>query len=81
MLKIRGSEIQGELGELLMECAGPHALPFVDEATVFGHEAPTAAGVELNPLAGVYLDLRKVAIYGGTNEIQRGLIGKSLVSL
>jgi len=81
MLKIRGSEIQGELGELLMECAGPHALPFVDEATVFGHEGATPAGIELNPLAGVYLDLRKVAIYGGTNEIQRGLIGKSLIAL
>jgi alkylation response protein AidB-like acyl-CoA dehydrogenase len=81
MLKIRGSEIQGELGRLLMECAGPHALPFLDEATVFGYEGPTAGGVELNPLAGVYLDLRKVAIYGGTNEIQRGLIGKSLIAL
>jgi alkylation response protein AidB-like acyl-CoA dehydrogenase len=81
MLKIRGSEIQGELGRLLMECAGPQALPFVDEATVFGYEGLNANAIELNPLAGVYLDLRKVAIYGGTNEIQRGLIGKSLVAL
>ncbi|HEY2927928.1 acyl-CoA dehydrogenase family protein [Piscinibacter sp.] len=81
MLKIRGSEIQGELGELLMECAGPYALPFLDEATVFGYDGPTAGGVELNPLAGLYLDLRKVAIYGGTNEIQRGLIGKSIVGV
>jgi alkylation response protein AidB-like acyl-CoA dehydrogenase len=81
MLKIRGSEIQGELGELLMECAGPHALPFLEEATALGYEGPTAAGVELNGLAGLYLDLRKVAIYGGTNEIQRGLIGKSLVNI
>ena len=46
----------------------------------FGYDGPTAGGVELNPLAGLYLDLRKVAIYGGTNEIQRGLIGKSLVA-
>jgi len=79
MLKIRGSEIQGELGELLMECAGPYALPCVEEALSFGYAGPTAGGVELNALAGVYLDLRKVAIYGGTNEIQRGLIGRSLI--
>lgn len=79
MLKIRGSEIQAELGELLMECAGPDALPFVEEATWFGYQGPAAARTELNPLAGQYLDLRKVAIYGGTNEIQRGLIGKSLI--
>jgi alkylation response protein AidB-like acyl-CoA dehydrogenase len=64
-----------------MECAGPYAVPFLDEATVFGFDGPTAGGVELNPLAGLYLDLRKVAIYGGTNEIQRGLIGKSLVAV
>ena len=80
MLKIRGSEIQAELGELLMECAGPYALPL--RATRRWRSAmtgPTAGGVELNPLAGLYLDLRKVAIYGGTNEIQRGLIGKSII--
>ena len=81
MLKIRGSEIQGELGELLMECAGPYALPYLDRAMDLDYTGPTAGGVELNPLAGLYLDLRKVAIYGGTNEIQRGLIGKSAVGL
>ena len=79
MLKIRGSEIQGQLGELLMECAGPYALPCVEEALTLGHDGPTAGGTELNALAGLYLDLRKVAIYGGTNEIQRGLIGKTIV--
>jgi alkylation response protein AidB-like acyl-CoA dehydrogenase len=79
MLKIRGSEIQGELGELLMECAGPYALPHVAEALALDYAGATAGGVELNPLAGQYLDLRKVAIYGGTNEIQRSLIGKSIV--
>ncbi len=79
MLKIRGSEIQARLGELLMDCAGPRALPYVEEAMTFGYDGPTAGGVELNPLAGLYLDLRKVAIYGGTNEIQRGLIGKAIV--
>lgn len=81
MLKIRGSEIQADLGELLMECAGPYALPTLHEALEFGYAGPTPAGLELNPLTGQYLDLRKVAIYGGTNEIQRGLIGKTLVGL
>ena len=79
MLKIRGSEIQARLGELLMDCAGPYALPCLEEALTFGYDGPTAGGVELNALAGLYLDLRKVAIYGGTNEIQRGLIGKAIV--
>ena len=81
MLKIRGSEIQADLGELLMECAGPYAVPVLHEALALDHAGPTAGGVELNPLAGLYMDLRKVAIYGGTNEIQRGLIGKAIVGV
>ena len=31
MLKIRGSEIQQDLGELLMQCAGEYALPYSPE--------------------------------------------------
>jgi len=81
MLKVRGSEIQAELGELLMECAGPYAVPHLEDALSLDHAGPTAGVAELNPLAGLYLDLRKVAIYGGTNEIQRGLIGKSVVGV
>jgi len=81
MLKIRGSEIQADIGELLIECAGPYALPHVEAAMDLDYEGETPGGVELNPLAGLYLDLRKVAIYGGTNEIQRGLIGKSIVGV
>ncbi|MES1163425.1 MAG: acyl-CoA dehydrogenase family protein, partial [Rhizobacter sp.] len=81
MLKIRGSQIQAEIGELLMECAGPFAVPYVDAAMRLDYQGPIAGSIELNPLAGLYLDLRKVAIYGGTNEIQRNLIGKSLVGV
>jgi alkylation response protein AidB-like acyl-CoA dehydrogenase len=81
MLKIRGSEIQADLGELLMECAGPYAVPVRHEALILDDHSPTPGAAELNPLAGLYLDLRKVAIYGGTNEIQRGLVGKAIVGV
>ena len=81
MLKIRGSEIQQHLGELLMECAGPHALQYSPEWLEAGHGQEMPGGAHLAGLAAQYFDLRKVAIYGGTNEIQRGLIGKSLVAL
>ncbi len=81
MLKIRGSEIQQDLGELLMETAGPYALPFVADALNTGFEGTTAAGVRLNSLASLYLDLRKVSIYGGTNEVQKNIIAKSVLGL
>src|SRR4051812_47592014 len=55
ILKIRGSEIQQQLGELLMECAGPYALPHLPAALERGYDGPTAGGLELNGLAAQYL--------------------------
>ena len=81
MLKIRGSEIQQDLGELLMESAGPYALPFVSEALESGFVGATAAGLGLNSVAALYFDLRKVSIYGGTNEVQKNIIAKSFLGL
>src|SRR5271167_4777386 len=42
ILKIRGSEIQQDLAELLMESAGPYAVPFVAEALEPGFARATA---------------------------------------
>jgi alkylation response protein AidB-like acyl-CoA dehydrogenase len=81
MLKIRGSEIQQDLGELLMECAGPYALPYVPEALEAGHGHDTPGGAHLAGLAAQYFDLRKVSIYGGTNEVQRNLIARAVLGL
>ncbi len=81
ILKIRGSEIQQDLGELLMECAGPYAVPFVPEALEIAYDGETAGGAFLNALAAQYFDLRKVAIYGGTNEVQKNLISKSVLGV
>ena len=39
----------------------------------------TADGRGLNALAAQYLDLRKVSIYGGTNEVQKNLIARALL--
>jgi alkylation response protein AidB-like acyl-CoA dehydrogenase len=81
ILKIRGSEIQQQLGELLMECAGPYALPYLPQALEKGCSGGTAGAAELNGLAAQYFDLRKVSIYGGTNEVQKNLIAKSILGI
>ncbi|WP_288409200.1 acyl-CoA dehydrogenase family protein [uncultured Herbaspirillum sp.] len=81
ILKIRGSEIQQELTELLMECAGPYALPFVAEALEPGYSGDTAQGELLNALAPHYLDWRKISIYGGATEVQKNIIAKMILGL
>jgi alkylation response protein AidB-like acyl-CoA dehydrogenase len=80
-LKIRSSEIQAELGRLLMDAVGPYALPYDDAVLAPDYAGPHAGPQHAEPLAGVYFDLRKVAIYGGTNEVQKNIIAKMVLGL
>jgi alkylation response protein AidB-like acyl-CoA dehydrogenase len=77
VLKIRGSEIAQTISELLVEGVGIHALPF--EPAVAGESLPGPA--HARNLAASYLNLRKLSIYGGSNEIQKNIVAQSLLKL
>jgi alkylation response protein AidB-like acyl-CoA dehydrogenase len=81
MLKLKGSEIQQTVTELLMEVAGPLAMPFAndDEDEMMGHNAPPAGAEWAAPAAPTYFNYRKVSIYGGSNEIQRNILAKAVL--
>ena len=79
MLKIRGSEIQQDLGRLLMECAGADALPYAPEWLESTASDNVPIDASLAGLAAQYFDLRKVSIYGGTNEVQKNLIARAVI--
>jgi alkylation response protein AidB-like acyl-CoA dehydrogenase len=74
MLKIKGTEIQQSITELMMQAAGPLALAFrpVDPMD-FDHFT-----ARLGPR---YMNLRKATIYAGSNEIQRNIIAKMTLGL
>ena len=74
ILKIKGSEIQQATTELLMEMAGPLAVPYLPDEADFGTGDHWAA-----PAAPAYFNYRKVSIYGGSNEIQRNIIAKAVL--
>jgi len=81
MLKIKGTEIQQALTELMVEAAGPLALPF-DPAYLDGQREHAIAGDDdAAPLAGYYFNYRKTSIYGGSNEIQRNIISQMILGL
>jgi alkylation response protein AidB-like acyl-CoA dehydrogenase len=81
MLKVRGSEIQQVLGELMVEAVGPAALPF-DQAFLEGRSDHGTAGEDaVAPLLGHYFNLRKTSIYGGSNEIQKNIITQMILGL
>ncbi len=80
LLKIRGSEIQQRLAELMMLAAGPFALPCIFEALEAGWQGDFPGGLSANaPLAGTYFNLRKTTIYGGSNEVQRNIVAQTLL--
>ncbi|TFW30995.1 acyl-CoA dehydrogenase family protein [Massilia horti] len=81
VLKVRGTEIQQMLTELMLEAAGPLALPF-DPAYLEGEIEHSVSGIdEATPLAPYYFNFRKTSIYGGTNEIQRNIIAQAILGL
>ena len=71
MLKIKGSELQQRLAELLVEVAGPRAAPFRPDA------GDTAADWAAHAFPAHFY-ARVTSIYGGSNEIQRNIIARAL---
>jgi alkylation response protein AidB-like acyl-CoA dehydrogenase len=81
ILKVKGTEIQQSLTELMMEAVGPYALPHLPQAWS-GHWLGEYVGPEYAaPLAARYFNYRKVSIYGGSNEIQRNIIAQHILGL
>src|ERR1700680_255689 len=80
ILKIKGSEIQQAITELLLELVGPYALPYQPEYLEDERWNEPPVGPEwAGALAPAYFNYRKVSIYGGSNEIQHNIIAKAIL--
>jgi alkylation response protein AidB-like acyl-CoA dehydrogenase len=74
VLKLKGTELQQAVSELVVDLAGPASLasgagPGSDLAEWARGATPT------------YLNLRKASIYGGSNEVQRQIIARTILGL
>jgi len=81
LLKIKGTEIQQAISELLVHAVGPAALPFRREARDGDFQGPPVGPPHAAPLAAAYCNLRKASIYGGSNEIQKNIITQLILGL
>ncbi|MEU2035761.1 acyl-CoA dehydrogenase family protein [Nocardia amamiensis] len=73
VLKLRGSELQQAATELLLDIAGPDAIPV---------EADDIASPGWAQRSGPsYLNYRKTTIYGGSSEVQRTIIASTILGL
>jgi pimeloyl-CoA dehydrogenase large subunit len=80
ILKIKGTEIQQAISELLLEAVGPFGLP-AEQDEIDGRNEPPIGPDWAGPVAPYYFNLRKVSIYGGSNEIQKNIIAKAILGL
>ena len=74
VLKLRGTELQQAVSELVLDLAGPDSL-----ASGAGDSSALADWARRS--APVYLNLRKASIYGGSNEVQRQIIARTILGL
>ncbi|TRW97811.1 pimeloyl-CoA dehydrogenase large subunit [Paracoccus sp. M683] len=77
MLKIKGSVIRQEISDLARRVLGPAAAPFPGSAPDNLALLPEDA---VNNAAD-YFNMRKMSIYGGSNEIQRNILTKAVLRL
>ena len=78
MLKIKGTVINQELRDLARRALGPLAAPFpghVSDGNILFGPADTSFN------AARYFNNRKTSIFGGSNEIQRNILTKTMLEL
>jgi alkylation response protein AidB-like acyl-CoA dehydrogenase len=78
VLKLKGSELQQAVSELVLDLAGPGGL-----GSGAGDDGQGDTDLtEWERAAGpIYLNLRKASIYGGSNEVQRQIISRNILGL
>ena len=74
VLKLKGTELQQAVSELAVDLAGTASI-----ASGADDDSPLAGWARRS--APTYLNLRKASIYGGSNEIQRQIIARTILGL
>ncbi|MGM7643697.1 acyl-CoA dehydrogenase family protein [Nocardia sp. JW2] len=70
ILKLRGTELQQAVTELLVDIAGPDSLARETDEPDWARRS-----------TATYLNYRKTSIYGGSSEVQRSIIASTILGL
>ncbi len=81
ILKIVGTELAQQMDEMFVELAAYHCLPFVPEQFEDGFQGEAIGPGTTAATALTYFNMRKLSIFGGSNEIQRNIICKAVLGL
>ncbi len=82
LVKLLASNIGQDIDTLKLELLGPDALQLPLERPLYGNEAPEPIGNEAAQTAmGRYLNNRAATIFGGSDEVQKNIIAKTVLGL
>jgi len=81
ILKIKGTEIRQAITHLLRKVIAPYALPFLEEELQLDYDGEPLHADYSAALAGDYFNMRKLSIFGGSNEIQKNIVSKMILEL
>lgn len=81
MLKVQGTEAQQQIQELAVEIAGDYAAPYQIEERQPGSNIEGVGPDAMLAVTARYFNGRAASIYGGSNEIQRGIMAKMVLGL
>jgi alkylation response protein AidB-like acyl-CoA dehydrogenase len=81
MLKVQGTEALQQLDEIGVQAAGHYAAVHQLSARAPGSNLPILGPEHAMVLMARYLNNRAASIYGGSNEIQRDIIGRLVLGL
>lgn len=82
MVKLITSNLRQAIDELVVEAYGYDALQLATERPLYGNESPEPIGSKPAQLAmPTYLNGRAWTIFGGSNEVQKNIIGKAVLGL
>lgn len=81
ILKVKGTEIRQAITHLLRKAIGPYALPFLEEEMDLAFAGELLHTDYSASLASQYFIMRKLSIYGGSNEIQKNIVSKMILEL
>ena len=81
MLKIKGTVIRQAINDLTRRALGPYAAPFISEALDKGYNEDPIGPDYAAAVCSKYFNNYKLSIFGGSNEIQRIIISKTILGL
>src|SRR5260370_34567897 len=80
IVKMRGTEVGEKVTELAVEAVGWYGAPFTELRNYDSNIVPVG-GDYVDDVSPRYFNNRKTTIYGGSSEVQRNVLAKTMLGL